>query len=164
KTAWLRVLTLAAVAVALISAWHTGGHAWRRLAPDPAAVAGYTAKQRPDAAIAATRLQPRGFPLYPANVQPCGRLFVPAGPAALRRVLPLSRDGRPPLPFPSAARRPDDRPRAGDRGAELSRTAQRSAVPLSEPAPARRSLDLRLPGAPGMTSHVLALAIGNALM
>jgi hypothetical protein len=64
-----------ATALALYSAWHSGGHVLRRAADDHRTYAGYTALQRQHAAIDAIPLPSDIFDFYAAYVERGDRIY-----------------------------------------------------------------------------------------
>jgi hypothetical protein len=64
-----------ATVVALASAWHSGGHVWRRLDDEQRAFAAYTPAQRRGAAISAIPLDPAVFDFYAQHLAPHDRIY-----------------------------------------------------------------------------------------
>jgi len=64
-----------ATAVALASAWHSGGHVWRRLDSAYRTYAAYTPAERRQAPIAAIPLDPAVFDFYADRLLPHDRVY-----------------------------------------------------------------------------------------
>jgi hypothetical protein len=83
------ILAAVATAVALYSAWHSGGHAWRRIDEQYRAVASLTPLQRKHAAIDALPLPSDIFDFYAAHVGRGDRIYYQVLPSGFGPSLDL---------------------------------------------------------------------------
>jgi hypothetical protein len=68
------------VAIALYSAWHSGGHVWRRLSADRRTYAAYTSVERRQAPIDSVGLPGDIFDFYTAHLLPGDRFYLQVEP------------------------------------------------------------------------------------
>jgi hypothetical protein len=75
-----RAVVVVLTAVALYSAWHSGGHMWRRLADDRAKYAAYTEYDRAHAVMMALPLDPGPFDFYRDRLVRGDRVYFDVAP------------------------------------------------------------------------------------
>jgi hypothetical protein len=68
------------VAIALYSAWHSGGHVWRRLSADRRTYAAYTSVERRQAPVNSVGLPGDIFDFYTAHLLPGDRFYLQVKP------------------------------------------------------------------------------------